>query len=301
LGDDGKIARLATMKKIFTSRITALMIGLFTILVLTVVTAGLDALEFKQAVPFRVESEVGGETINVGRWEFPLEKVFFYSFAFLIVLSIVALIFMPPKLRRRVLLLLAVLGAGLLLYGYMTNFGRRIEPLRTPEDQPSFGVLPEELYTPEPTVIPAEFTSPPVASWISYAVALAVTLALALVAWFLLIRRRQQPLPTMEEIAQSAVDDLQAGRDWGRTVEGAYLRMVDTVYRQRELKRSAHITPAEFAVILETTGLPVSAVRRLTALFERVRYGGKRSTQKDIEEAVACLTEIADACQEHHL
>ena len=105
-------------------------------------------------------------------------------------------------------------------------------------------------------------------------------------------------VPSLERIAQEAIEDLQSGKDWSRTVEGAYLRMVETVQARRGLHRSRHITPTEFSAILVQVGLPVVAVQRLTLLFEHVRYGGKRSTRKDIDEAVNCLTEIVDACQE---
>jgi hypothetical protein len=74
--------------------------------------------------------------------------------------------------------------------------------------------------------------------------------------------------------------------------------MTDVLQQKRGLKRRIYITPSEFAVVLEKIGLPADAVRRLTALFERVRYGGKHSTRKDIDEAIACLSEIVEACQE---
>jgi Domain of unknown function (DUF4129) len=299
--DDGKIAELATMKKIFTNKTALIIIGLLSILVLTFIAAGMENLEFKPGVPFVSGGEASGGTITVGELKIPLERVFFFFFAFLIALSILALIVMPPRQRRKVLLFMAVLLLGLVLYGFLTDQRRQVEPPKIPAEQPSFGEVPEVMVTPELTGIPAQFIPPAVTPWISYAVALVVTLAGSFVLWFLLIRRRSQALPSLEEIAQSAVDDLQAGRDWGRTVEGTYLRMVDTVSRKRDLKRNAHITPAEFAIILERSGLPVDAVRRLTSLFERVRYGGKRSTQQDIEEAVSCLKEIAAACQEIHL
>ena len=287
------------MKKIFTNKIVVIIIGLLTILVLALVTSGLEVLEFKQAVPFDIEHEPDVKTIAAGKWEFSLLEAIFISITLLFLLTILGLIFMSFKHRRWAVVVIAILLLGTLFLLLMPDQGLTILP---PEDaEPEFGTLSEGTLTPMPTLVPAEFTSPPVASWVSYIIALVVLLGAAFVAWFLIIRLHKPPLLTLEEIAHTAVDDLQAGKDWGRTIEGVYLRMVDTVQKQRSVRRDMDITPAEFAVILERTGLPVSAVQRLTSLFERVRYGGKKSTRREIEEAVDCLTEIADACQEIHL
>jgi hypothetical protein len=58
------------------------------------------------------------------------------------------------------------------------------------------------------------------------------------------------------------------------------------------------MTPSEFAARLEQAGLPAEPVQRLTRLFEKVRYGGLRSTPTEAEEAVACLRDILHACGE---
>jgi hypothetical protein len=74
--------------------------------------------------------------------------------------------------------------------------------------------------------------------------------------------------------------------------------MSDVVADKRDMQRKASMTASEFAVRLEQAGLPGDAVRRLTRLFESVRYGGKRSDQKDINEAIACLNTILRYCGE---
>ena len=74
--------------------------------------------------------------------------------------------------------------------------------------------------------------------------------------------------------------------------------MSDAVSRNRGLFRAKAMTPAEFARRLERAGLPGDAVRRLTRLFEAVRYGGRKSSQKEINEAVSCLTAILHYCGE---
>jgi hypothetical protein len=77
-----------------------------------------------------------------------------------------------------------------------------------------------------------------------------------------------------------------------------YYRMSDAVADKRDLQRKDSMTPSEFAVRLEQAGLPGEAVRRLTALFEAVRYGDRRSSQREVNEAVACLNSILIHCGE---
>lgn len=74
--------------------------------------------------------------------------------------------------------------------------------------------------------------------------------------------------------------------------------MSEAVSRKRGLLRSTAMTPSEFARRLERAGLPGEAVGRLTGLFEAVRYGGRTSSQREINEAVSCLTAILHYCGE---
>jgi hypothetical protein len=99
-------------------------------------------------------------------------------------------------------------------------------------------------------------------------------------------------------IAQSSLDDLAAGYDWDDVIVNCYARMSEAVSRRRGLVRKEAMTPAEFARRLEQAGLPSDPVRRLTRLFESVRYGARKSNQKEINEAVSCLTAILHHCGE---
>jgi hypothetical protein len=77
-----------------------------------------------------------------------------------------------------------------------------------------------------------------------------------------------------------------------------YYRMSDIVLEKKNLDRNASMTPSEFAAQLEQAGLPSEAVRRLTRLFESVRYGGYKSDSASVNEAVSCLTTIVHSCGE---
>ncbi|MGD8402250.1 MAG: DUF4129 domain-containing protein [Anaerolineales bacterium] len=150
------------------------------------------------------------------------------------------------------------------------------------------------------------FSPPEIPPWVNYLISIGVVLVLLLLAWGLSrwLRRLSRPRPVSDSlddlaaIARSSLDDLQAGQDWDDVIVGCYARMSDTVSRNRGLFRTKAMTPAEFARRLERAGLPGDAVRRLTRLFEAVRYGGRESSQKEINEAVSCLTAILHYCGE---
>ena len=74
--------------------------------------------------------------------------------------------------------------------------------------------------------------------------------------------------------------------------------MSDVVGDRKRLQRDTAMTPTEFANRLEQAGLPGDAVRRLTRLFEGVRYGGHKAGPQETNEAVACLTTILHYCGE---
>ena len=99
-------------------------------------------------------------------------------------------------------------------------------------------------------------------------------------------------------IARSSLRDISSGRDSTDVIINCYFRMSDVVADKRNLNRSAAMTPHEFAGRLEQAGLPGDAVRRLTRLFEKVRYGGHRTDSSAVNEAVACLTTILHYCGE---
>jgi hypothetical protein len=81
-------------------------------------------------------------------------------------------------------------------------------------------------------------------------------------------------------------------------IVNCYLRMSDVVADKRRLQREIAMTPQEFAVRLERAGLPGDPVRRLTGLFEMVRYGDRKSAPRDVTEAVNCLNAILRSCGE---
>jgi hypothetical protein len=139
----------------------------------------------------------------------------------------------------------------------------------------------------------------------SYLVSFGVALLLLVIIWALYrgwqkyaALSNQKPLEEIARIARSSLRDLSSGRDSSDVIINCYLRMGDVVSNKRHLHRAVAMTPHEFALRLEQAGLPGDAVNRLTRLFEGVRYGDRKSSPKDVNEAVNCLTTILHYCGE---
>jgi len=167
------------------------------------------------------------------------------------------------------------------------------------------GAMEADLEAQELPEIPA-FTPPDLPNWANYLISLGVTLALLGLTWVLLrwwqrLNRRYPPPDTLKDlasIARASLRDLSSGGDWADAITNCYVRMSEVVSRTRGLYRQQAMTPAEFARRLERAGLPGEPVRRLTRLFESVRYGARKPDKNEINEAVSCLNAILHYCGE---
>jgi hypothetical protein len=166
--------------------------------------------------------------------------------------------------------------------------------------------LPEDnaIISPPPSSSD-EFDLPQISKLVLYLISFAATLSLFFIVWMFYQWRQSQPeavtLPPLEEIGEAvriALDGMEAGLDEKDAVINCYARMSDIVLRKRSMERSASLTAAEFATRLEAAGLPADPVRGLTRLFEAARYSTRESQPIQIEEAKACLTDIARYCGE---
>jgi hypothetical protein len=152
---------------------------------------------------------------------------------------------------------------------------------------------------------PAVFHPPQVSNLILYLVSFTLTLLLIFILWRIYRWRKPRPsaatfksLEGIGEAARLALDDLAAGLDGEDAIILCYARMSEVVMQKRSLQRGESGTAAEFATRLEAVGLPGISVRRLTRLFESARYGARESLRVEIDEAKACLTDIARYCGE---
>jgi len=282
------------MKRIHRRPFVLVVAGLAA-LALFFLAAGLANLELKPAERFISPGETQTPRLPFG------ESIAPTSFAEqlillggLIILFVLLLLLLSPEMRKRVLWTLARTALlAWVIFWAMAKF-RRPTPL------PEESALQPAMKASEVVGTPVAYSTPMMPPWLTYVTSLFVVIGLAALGWWLWrrIRRPVPPLGKIASVARSALADLSAGRDWEDAVVRCYARMSAALDARRNLRRRQAMTPSEFALRLEQAGLPADPVHRLTRLFEKVRYGGRRSSPTEVNEAVVCLTAILQYCGE---
>lgn len=276
--------------------------SLFAILALVFLAAGLRGINFKEPRSFnRAESEQVSASVaafleelaSIPRWK----QVLFWVCVYLLVLIVAS--FLSPELRKQ------------LLWGFFRLAILSLVIMYLIQNREQLGITLPETLKMEQSQVMLEFDEPPVFSppslppALSYAISVAVVLLAVGLFWLVgrrvaALRRHAGDL-SLEDIAdaaRSSLRDLSAGGDWEDSILQCYARMMEVVARTRGFQRDPYLTPSEFAYRLEQSGLPAQAVRRLTRLFESVRYGARTSDVRERDEAASCLTDILHHCGE---
>jgi hypothetical protein len=278
---------------------------LFGILALILLASGLHDVHFAEPRQFnRAEAETINfsvaslveELASIPRWK----QMLFWVGVYLIVL--IATTILSPELRKRLLRAVFRLAILTLVILYVVQNRERfglanLEPL-------ALGGTPSA--PPVRNVPPPVFTAPDIPPALTYLLSLAVLLLTFGLLWFFgrgFLARRRRPakdssLDEIAEAARSSLHDLSLGRDWEDAILHCYARMTEVVSRRRGFHRAVDVTPSEFAAHLEQAGMPAAAVRRLTRLFESVRYGARTSNPRESAEAADCLREVLQYCGE---
>lgn len=283
----------------FRRKILVVILGGISLLVLIYLIASLGGLILQPAKPFAYIENSKDISIALR----PNWNGLIYIFYIVVALLVVLFFLLPPDQKKRLLIGLARFAIiGLVIYLIFSQLGSGGTPGPRPEPTDQFYRMktPGPSATPAPCVTPAVYTPPGIPLWTSYLAGLLILVVIAggwgWMAWR--GSRKKAPYQSLAEIARSALSEIDDGKDWGDAILNAYHRMTNAVAHWRGIHRQAAMTPAEFAAFLTSAQLPGEAVRRLTSLFEQVRYGSKSSTQADIKEAVECLTAIMNYCQE---
>lgn len=228
----------------------------------------------------------------------PLWKILLFWAAFIVNMFLFFYL-LPPDLRKRIIRQAISFSLGILILFIALKYRLIQLPNLNSDPVNTKGQAAPGLNSGS---IPPAFQPPSINPWMTYLISLGVFLALLILTWIAYRwwehghARRASSLFDIAGIARSSLDDLAAGRDWGDVIIQAYARMNAVVSDKRGLPRPEAATPREYAIRLESAGLPSEAVNRLTRLFESVRYGARKSDQADINDAVACLNSILRAC-----
>ncbi len=292
------------MKAIHKHRPLLFFIAAFSVLLLTILAAGLSKIRLAPPQPLNLgggEVQPLQETLVQVSHAFS-ETPFWQQVALVgifILVTVLAIVFMPSELRKRLLrtTFRAAIFALAILY-FFNNY--QMDAAASIINTEVFSMAPaasDQVIVAEPQIFEPQAVSP---LW-SYLVSLIILSIFGISAWWLWRKWEESkpiehaPLKEFARIAQKSLDDLEDGADWEDVIVRSYVRMGAVVKERRGIERDEEMTPHEFALRLVDAGLPPAPVERLTRLFEFVRYSPHKAGEVEMAEAVACLNEIANA------
>lgn len=275
-----------------------LLIFLLALVVLSsllALAAGLSGLQFEpgQALKLgRSPSKGGVPSIPLDRWMDWLNHIFWGTVALLLLGGFIAMIL--SKEYRRELLVTVLIAVLLCTWGVV---GRRMLWERQIERPDVIKPLVEEELPPQGTRISLEGVKAP--PWSSLLLSALIWGAAGALAWWLLSRARppRGELAHLAELAGKAAADLRSGAVLRDTVLRCYREMSELLARRQHIpeERYRALTPREFETLLRKAGVRDEHITQLSRLFERVRYGGRRTTPKEERAAIECLEAIERA------
>lgn len=300
----GKI--LKTMRSLIARKTAVVLLAILGLIAIAALASGLRDVAFRAG---QVMGEAEARTVSIPVEEIlqnisgiPLWKqLLAWAIVFLIVI-IVSMVLSPSLRWRLIKIFLRFTLITAAIYFLARRFPEIFRALNIFGDRPQTQApLDPESILPPPVFEPPQMTT---ASF--YLVGLAVALVLVVLVWALRrwwLRRQaaleaHRPIEELADIARDSLQKLSAGSAWDDVIVESYMRMHDVVERRKGLIRQHSITPSEFAHTLERAGVPGEAVHTLTHLFESVRYGDRRSSTDEINQAVSCLTTILRYCGE---
>lgn len=291
------------MRSFFQKKFAIVLLAALALGALTILARSLDQVPFNQAQHYRMDATdnapVSAQEVRDIFGETPIWKQILVL-ALITLMLVLLLLLLSPEFRKkllRMLLRFVVIVAGTFLF--LRFYGSQLFAL-----QQMIAQVGEQAPPVDAQPLPA-FQPPHISPTFSYLVSFGFALLWIAVMWGLyrgwqkyVALNTKKPLDEIANIARSSLHDLSSGRDSSDVIINCYLRMSDVVADKRRLRREIAMTPQEFALRLERAGLPGEAVRRLTRLFEMVRYGDRKSAPKDVSEAVSCLNTILHYCGE---
>jgi hypothetical protein len=293
------------MRSLLEKKPLVLLLSIFALGALVILSVSLREVSFAEAQPIGREEAEESAGLPPGVFtevkEVTLQSQIILIFAFAILVALV-FVLLSKEGRKRLFIFLFRMGFTIFAL-YLLS--KRYPGMLSFLDTGLTGEGPrQDTLQPGANIPPPVFTPPQETPLLNYAVSLLIVLGVAFVVWRAYRMWRamnQRPVNSLKDlarIARSSLRELSDGRESTDVILNCYFRMGDAVSDKKNLQRGIGMTPAEFASRLEEAGLPGDAVRRLTRLFESVRYGAHKAGPREVNEAVACLTTILQYCGE---
>ena len=162
-------------------------------------------------------------------------------------------------------------------------------------------VLPNDASVPQPPSSNAYPVSPLGKTpsqfiWIAAGGLLMAVSALSLYSWKR-VSKAAQTKNALSGEAESALRDLEAGKDFGNVIVRCYLQMAELLRAERGMERQQSMTVREFEDWLASHDIPPAPVHDLTSLFEKARYSKEEIDDADEKRGAECLRQIVQHWQ----
>jgi hypothetical protein len=206
-----------------------------------------------------------------------------------------------PQARKRMLRRILIYLVLLLLAHSVLNFVEKLEALNDPAANEAAQGQTEPTGLAEPPPSPPAFViNHP--QWLVWGVAF-VLMSLILVGGWFIFRSRSLAEPAAEtdrldlllREARQAIDHLQQGGDLRNSVLDCYQAMSRILSEEQGIEREQGMTARDFEQHLAEIGFKDEHIRRLTRLFEKVRYGRTTPSPAEETEAIDCLSAIVQS------
>jgi len=292
------------MRSFFAHKFWVIFLAVLAIVALMGLAVGLENVSFREAQAFgrneTVRNQLPAIDLVNSILSIPWQTQLGIWVLFVLMFVLIGLLLSPEARKRLIRIAVRVAITYWALYIIFTRYREILAQLALNLAPPSDLAGLQANGKPPPV-----FTPPSSISWLSYLISFAVAVLLIFLAWKLNSIWKElntsasdSSMQQLAKIARSSLHDLSSGRESSDVILNCYYRMSDVISDKKHIERGASMTPHEFAARLEQAGMPADAVKRLTRLFESVRYGGHRSDSTSVNEAVACLTTILNHCGE---
>jgi hypothetical protein len=293
------------MRFLFDKKPLVLLLAILALGALTVLSVTLRNVSFEDAQPIGREDAKPFSLPPQSVYD-PLTEETGQSWIILwIVLGVLVVLIgflLSPEARKkmiRVIFRIAFTAWG--IYFLLDRYPELFSFLRFGFAGNSSGQQPDDAFA---DIAPPVFIPPQETPLLSYLISVLVVSAALFLAWKLYRTWKElnpdgdRSLHEIAKVARASLREISDGRESTDVILNCYFRMSDVVAGKKRLQRESAMTTGEFAHRLVQSGLPGDAVRRLTRLFESVRYGCHKAGPKETNEAVACLTTILQYCGE---
>ncbi|NBD36574.1 MAG: DUF4129 domain-containing protein [Chloroflexi bacterium] len=280
---------------------------------LLILAGGLNQVAFREAKPFRLDWDkltqlladmMTFDTVSLP-WEgtpaiFLLIRIFLALALLTLPFAIIAFI-LWPDIRKRVLRDLLRLITFVFLAYMLSQL--RLDRLGPGEQGALRADFPDDTFATPAIPSPEIAFTPATSEWMITVAGVSLALifaALVIGGIWSYLQRREAPSSTLGRVAQeaeAALGALQSGADLKNAVVRCYVEMSRALNEARGVRRKRTMTVREFEARLIEIGLPGDEVRRLTRLFEAVRYGHQAPSAADEAQARASLTAIIQAAE----